>query len=569
MKKLTDGSEKIVRAMDEMVNKVDALESAKKSLTEQKAALESERDDLKSQVVKLEVERNALTSASAEAKGAINEVKSLKARITTLEGDLATAMDNLKTAGAEKTKAQAELKRKETTVSELEKKLSEASKGGSAPVAAAPASTGAAPAAAGGADPAEVANLKKEVTDLKGQVEKLKKELAEKPAVAAAGGPGGGPPPMGGPPPPMGGGPPPPMGGGPPPPMGGGPPPPMGGGPPPPMGGGPPPPPMMGGGPPPPPGGGPPPPPGMGGPPPPPGMGGPPPPPGMAGPRQWMGPKPSVPMRQFQWSKLPRMAVGKTLFKDFQADKLDLDVNGLESLFAKASPKPKEEKVEKPKVQKEIAHSVLDPKRLQNTSIFVKTFKISAEDLREAVLTLDEDVLTLERTIKLMDNLPEQEEVDAIQAWLDAAPENSLDKMSPADQFFYNLSKIPQLRTRLECYNYKQSYPTKVEDVKPPLLLVKQAVACMKNNDEHFLKLCEIILAIGNFLNSGTPNGNTNGFSVRTLTKIRDYKVPDALHRFFLPIFPLRFAFAFFFHFPFPLPSLLPSAHLFLIPSGS
>lgn len=34
--------------------------------------------------------------------------------------------------------------------------------------------------------------------------------------------------------------------------------------------------------------------------------------------------------------------------------------------------------------------------------------------------------------------------------------------------------KIPQLRVRLECYNYKQSFPSKVEDVKPHLLLVKQ-----------------------------------------------------------------------------------------------
>lgn len=52
----------------------------------------------------------------------------------------------------------------------------------------------------------------------------------------------------------------------------------------------------------------------------------------------------------------------------------------------------------------------------------------------------------------------------------------------------------------------------------------------MKNNNENFLKLCEIILAIGNFLNSGTRNGNTNGFSIRTLSKIKDYKVRFFLH---------------------------------------
>src|SRR5262249_32951913 len=152
-----------------------------------------------------------------------------------------------------------------------------------------------------------------------------------------------------------------------------------------------------------------------------------------------------------------------------------------------------------------------DPKRQQNTSIFVRTLKHDARQLREAILTLDEDILNPEFTVKLLDNLPEPDEVAAISAWLEEKPTNQLEKMSPADQFFYEIGRIPQLRTRLECFFLKQSFASKVGEIQPQLLRVKQATTCMKQNGDNFNKLCEIILAVGNFLNSGTNNGNANG----------------------------------------------------------
>lgn len=242
----------------------------------------------------------------------------------------------------------------------------------------------------------------------------------------------------------------------------------------------------------------------------------------------WKGPKPTVAMKQFQWSTLPRMAVLKTHFKDFKADEIDLDVKALESLFSKEEAKPKEDKPEDAKAKKEVAHSVLDPKRLQNTSIFVRTLKIENNALKEAILTLDEDVLTPERTLKLCDNLPEPDELAAINAWLAEKPENTLEKMNEADQFFKALGEIPQLRERLECYAFKQSFPAKVAEMKPSFLRVKQAVTCMKNNCDNFKKVCEVVLAIGNFLNSGTRNGNTSGFSLRTLSKLAEHKASAA-----------------------------------------
>lgn len=69
---------------------------------------------------------------------------------------------------------------------------------------------------------------------------------------------------------------------------------------------------------------------------------------------------------------------------------------------------------------------MLDPKRLQNTSIFLTSQKIDVVALREAILTLDEDKLTPEFTMKLLDNLPEPDELAAIQARPAPSPSPSL-----------------------------------------------------------------------------------------------------------------------------------------------
>jgi len=226
------------------------------------------------------------------------------------------------------------------------------------------------------------------------------------------------------------------------------------------------------------------------------------------------------------------MAVVKTHFNNFKdAEKVlgDSEIKELEDIFAKDEPAAKDGDSAKPKEEvkkKEVAASVLDPKRLQNTSIFLSSQKIDVPALREAILTLDEDKLTPEFTVKLLDNLPELEELAAIQAWLDANG-NRIEKMTAADQYFYNIGKVTQLRARLECFNFKQTFAVKVNEIKPALLRVKQATTSMKANSDNFLKVCEVVLAVGNFLNSGTNNGNANGFNIRTLAKLDSLKGVD------------------------------------------
>jgi len=89
------------------------------------------------------------------------------------------------------------------------------------------------------------------------------------------------------------------------------------------------------------------------------------------------------------------------------------------------------------------------------------------------------------------------------------------------------LSKIPQLRARMECLQYKLQCPTKIEELQPALLRIRAATSTMQGNSDNFLKLLEVVLAFGNFLNSGTSKGNAIGFSLRSLEKLQDTKGND------------------------------------------
>eukprot|EP01122_Echinamoeba_exundans_P009101 TRINITY_DN313_c0_g1_i1.p1 TRINITY_DN313_c0_g1~~TRINITY_DN313_c0_g1_i1.p1 ORF type:complete len:586 (-),score=237.19 TRINITY_DN313_c0_g1_i1:161-1870(-) len=297
--------------------------------------------------------------------------------------------------------------------------------------------------------------------------------------------------------------------------MDGGPPPPP---PPPGMDGGPPPPPPPPGGPPgpPPPPGGPP------GPPPPPGMGGPPPPPGAAPKKKPLGPKPKVPMKNFQWSKVPDRVAAKTIFNNFDPTKVELDLNSLEEFFGKKEEVKKVVAADEKKPAKEQLVTHLDPKRLQNVGIFLQTFKMSHAEIKEAILMLDDNILTLENTQRLVGNLPEAEELAGIKNYIanGGAPE----KLENVDKFFYELSTVPQLGARLECLLFKLNFPVKMNELKPALLRIKKANQCMTKQVDNFHKLLEIVLAVGNFLNHGTSRGGASGFSLDSLPKLTDTK---------------------------------------------
>ncbi|XP_051163052.1 protein diaphanous isoform X7 [Leptopilina boulardi] len=335
------------------------------------------------------------------------------------------------------------------------------------------------------------------------------------------------------PPPPMPG-----MGGAPPPPpmpgMGRPPPPPMPG-----MGGAPPPPPMPGmGGPPPPPM------PGMGGPAPPPMPGmGPPPPPMMGGFRPPManavqvlphGMKPKKkwevdgPLKRANWKAiLPHKISEKSFWVKVQEDKLASPeiLSGLAQRFSsKPSGKKIDDVVDKSTPAKKIKDlKVLDSKAAQNILILLSgSLKhMSYEDVKTCLLKCEGPVISDNILQGLIQYLPPPDQLAKLQNFKD-----NYDDLTEAEQFCVTVSTIKRLLPRLRSLSFMLRYEELVQDVKPDIVAGTAACEEVKGSKK-FAKILELILLLGNYMNSGSKNGQAFGFEISFLTKLTSTKDID------------------------------------------
>ncbi|XP_054453352.1 protein diaphanous homolog 2 isoform X2 [Anoplopoma fimbria] len=375
---------------------------------------------------------------------------------------------------------------------------------------------------------AQAESQKKEerIKELEGKIQALESQIAAGPTPTAPGAPP--PPPIPGgaaapPPPPP---PPPPPGGCPPPPPP--PPPPLPGHagiPPPP----PPPPPPPGGGPPPPP-----PPPGCGPPPPPPGFG------GLGGPPPFAMPviklpygletkktyKPETVMKRVNWTKIVPQEMAENCFwikvKEEKFENPDLFAQ-LSLCFSSQSKVKKDVKDETDdrmqqfkKKAKELR--ILDSKTAQNLSIFLGSFRLPYEEIRDIVLQVDEERLSESLIQNLIKNLPEQKELNAL-----AELKGEYEELVESEQFGIVMSSVKLLRPRLNGILFKLTFEEQVNNIRPDIMNVTFACEEVKKS-ESLCKLLELVLLVGNYMNAGSRNAQTFGFNISFLCKLRDTK---------------------------------------------
>lgn len=371
----------------------------------------------------------------------------------------------------------------------------------------------------------EMLEIEVKLRDYEAKIKDLEEKIASGVVVAstaAAAGVAGGPPMNIPPPPPVPGVPAPPPPPPPPPLPGGAPPPPP---PPPPVPGipAPPPPPSIPGAPPPPP-----PPPGV-----PPAPGAPPPPgappaPFMAGP-----PKPNLPggmsekkkykpetiMKRLNWNKL---AVGKIKDNSFwvkaneeKYENPDLFTR-LMAAFGQKKIVKKEKTENKP--QKKVKElKILDGKAAQNLSIFLGTLKMPYEQVKNMILEVPPE-LTESLVNNLIKQLPEAEALTAA-----AEIKKQYNELVEAEQFLVVMSEIKRLHPRLNHLKFKLQFEELIGDIKP--LIVTATAACQDiNKSMKFRSFLELVLFVGNYMNSGSRNAQTIAFDISYLIKLKDTK---------------------------------------------
>ncbi|KFO27005.1 Disheveled-associated activator of morphogenesis 2 [Fukomys damarensis] len=234
-------------------------------------------------------------------------------------------------------------------------------------------------------------------------------------------------------------------------------------------------------------------------------------------------PQPSHPLKSFNWIKLNEERVPGTVWNemdDMQVFRI-LDLEDFEKMFSAYQRHQKElgsteDIYLASRKVKEL--SVIDGRRAQNCIILLSKLKLSNEEIRQAILKMDEqEDLAKDMLEQLLKFIPEKSDIDLLEEH-----KHEIERMARADRFLYEMSRIDHYQQRLQALFFKKKFQERLAEAKPKveaILLASQEVTRSKR----LKQMLEVVLAVGNFMNKG-QRGGAYGFRVASLNKIADTK---------------------------------------------
>ncbi|KAG7224782.1 hypothetical protein INR49_013495 [Caranx melampygus] len=136
-------------------------------------------------------------------------------------------------------------------------------------------------------------------------------------------------------------------------------------------------------------------------------------------------------------------------------------------------------------------------------AIFLGSFRLPYEEIRDIVLEVDEDRLS-ESLIQFLQMCTNEH--------------YNLEKTDDKQ-----MSSVKLLRPRLNGILFKLTFEEQVNNIRPDIMNVTFACEEVKKSDS-FSKLLEMVLLVGNYMNAGSRNAQTFGFNISFLCKLRDTK---------------------------------------------
>src|SRR5262249_18811951 len=148
----------------------------------------------------------------------------------------------------------------------------------------------------------------------------------------------------------------------------------------------------------------------------------------------------SKPMRNIYWDSINQRLFNHTIFmkKDIakRAFETELDVEQLQEMFAKPDSKSTSTPSKESRPTQPQTISLLDPKRSQHVAIVIKQFKLSHEELKKAILRMDDTLLCESDLMFLAQVVPTAEELEKIRNY-----EGDRSYLAEADQFIMGIEQ--------------------------------------------------------------------------------------------------------------------------------
>ncbi|XP_056134273.1 protein diaphanous homolog 3 [Lampris incognitus] len=232
-------------------------------------------------------------------------------------------------------------------------------------------------------------------------------------------------------------------------------------------------------------------------------------------------------MKRFNWSKIRPQEMSEGCFwvlaDEDQYAKPELLGRLTLTFGSQRTAKREEDDLdEKRSIKKRIKElKVLHPKIAQNLSIFLGSFRMPYEEIRRMIVEVDEEHLTEPMIQNLVKHLPEQEQLNALTKY-----KNQYSSLSEPEQFGVVMSCVKWLRPRLSHILFRLQFEEQVNNLRPDILSVNAACDEVRKS-RSFGCLLELVLLLGNYMNSGSRNAQSYGFDLSSLCKLKDTKSAD------------------------------------------
>ncbi|KAF9089575.1 Dishevelled associated activator of morphoproteinsis 2 [Mortierella sp. AD031] len=169
---------------------------------------------------------------------------------------------------------------------------------------------------------------------------------------------------------------------------------------------------------------------------------------------------------------------------------------------------------------------ILDQRRAYQIKIMLGGMKLTYPEIRQAILRMDEDFMTLVQLSNLLKFVPDAEEIGKLLEYKDASEDVKLTLGRP-EAFFVEMLKVGRYQRRLEGLKFKVTFQGMLEGVNEGISSITEASKGLKNT-KHFKELLSLILMLRNSMNGASHNGGAFGFKIASINKLVDTKASNA-----------------------------------------
>lgn len=252
-------------------------------------------------------------------------------------------------------------------------------------------------------------------------------------------------------------------------------------------------------------------------------------------------------MKRANWKAIiPYKMSEKSFWVRVHEDKLASE-DILSGLASKFSSKPIKKALEKDSTDRPttikksvIDLRVLDSKAAQNLLILLggSLKHLSHEQIKIYLLRCDMSALDGSVLQQLIQYLPPPDQLKKLQE-LRASGE----ELSGAEKFAATIAEVKRLGARLQSLSFRLNFTDLVSDVKPEVVAATAACEEMKTSQK-FAKILELILLLGNYMNSGSKNEAAFGFEISFLPKLtstKDFENKQTLLHYIAEVVEVKF----------------------------